>query len=134
MKIDEVPQDNNRTLGGHRKAMYARDASGRMVITPSNGWEVEEIVTTQAIDTLQAQAEAARQRILAGQSAPLEYWIYARRMDIEMLAQVTGLWRWRIRRHLRPAVFARLSPALLARYADALGLTPEQISRLPEQP
>lgn len=134
MKIDEVPQDNNRTLGGYRKAMYARDESGRMVITPSNGWEVEEIVTTQAIDTLQAQADAARQRILAGQSAPLEYWIYARRMDIEMLAQVTGLWRWRIRRHLRPAVFARLSPALLARYADALGLTPDQISRLPEQP
>jgi hypothetical protein len=132
MKIDEVPQDNNCTLGGYRKAMYARDASGRMVITPSTGWEVEEIVTTQAIDTLQAQADAARLRVEAGLSAPLEYWIYVRRMDLEMLAQVTGLWRWRIRRHLRPAIFARLAPALLARYADALGLSPDQISRLPQ--
>lgn len=133
MNTNEVPQDNNCTLGGYRKAMYARDESGRMVIIPSSGWEVEEIVTTQAIETVNAQAEAARQHVLAGQSSPLEYWMYAQRMDLEMLAQVTGLWRWRIRRHLRPAVFAKLSPALLARYAQALGLSPSQISHLPEQ-
>jgi hypothetical protein len=131
MDIDQVPQDDNSTLGGHRKAVYARDADGKLVLVASRGWEVEEIVTTQAIDVFQAQAEAARARVEAGQSAPLEYWMYARRMDVEMLAQVSGLWQWRIRRHLRPTVFARLSAKVLARYAEALGLSTEQIARLP---
>jgi hypothetical protein len=132
MDIDQVPQEENRTLGGHRKGVYARDASGKLVLVPSKGWEVEEIVTVQAVDVFHAQAEAARARAAAGQSAPLEYWMYARRMDVEMLAQVTGLWQWRIRRHLRPAVFARLSPKLLARYAEALGLPVETIATLPQ--
>jgi hypothetical protein len=133
MEIDQVPQDDNRTLGGHRKAVYARDANGKMVLVPCRGWEVEEIVTTQAVDVFHAQAEAARQRVEAGQSAPLEYWMYARRMDVEMLAQVCGLWQWRIRRHLRPEVFARLSAKVLGRYAEALGLEIEQIRSLPLQ-
>lgn len=133
MEVSAVPQDENRTLGGHRKAVYARDTAGKMVLVPCRGWEVEEIVTVQAVDSFHAQAEAARIRVAAGQSAALEYWMYARRMDVEMLAQISGLWQWRIRRHLRPAVFARLSMKVLARYAEALGLPAEQIRRLPEQ-
>ncbi|MBS1209269.1 MAG: hypothetical protein H6R19_1667 [Proteobacteria bacterium] len=133
MKVDQVPQEENRTLGGHRKGVYARDASGKLVLVPSKGWEVEEIVTVQAVDVFHAQAEAARTRAAAGQSSPLEYWMYSRRMDVEMLAQVSGLWQWRIRRHLRPAVFVRLSPKILARYAEALGLPTETIRHLPER-
>jgi hypothetical protein len=52
------------------------------------------------------------------------------RMDVPLLAQVTGLWQWRIRRHFRPALFARLSPSLLARYADAMGLTVAQLTKV----
>lgn len=131
MKVEQVPQDTNYTLGGHRKLVYARDADGRMVQVETTGWEVEEIVTDQAIHRLQALAEEARARVAAGHSAPLEYWMYARRMDIELLSQTTGLWQWRIRRHLRPAVFARLSPQILARYAEALGLTVETVCQPP---
>ncbi|GAB2885357.1 hypothetical protein GCM10027046_12230 [Uliginosibacterium flavum] len=132
MEIDQVPQDDNRTLGGHRKVVYARDANGKMVLVASKGWEVEEIVTTQAVDAFHAQAEAARTRVAAGQSSPLEYWMYARRMDVEMLAQVSGLWQWRIRRHLRPDVFAGLAPKILTRYAEALGLATDTICSLPD--
>jgi hypothetical protein len=131
MDINEVPQDNNRMLGGHRKAMYARDASGRMVLVPSTGWEVEEIVTSDAVEQLNEQAAAARARVEAGLTAPLEYWMYARRMDLTLLAQSTGLWRWRVRRHLEVKHFAKLSPTLLQRYADALGIRPQDLICLP---
>ncbi len=57
--------------------------------------------------------------------------MWTQRMDIPLLSQVTGLWQWRIRRHMRPAVYARLSNALLERYAQALGLTVDQLKRLP---
>ncbi len=131
MDVQDVPQDGNATLGGHRKAVYARGAGGTIVAVESVGWEAEEIVTLQAVDVFDAYAEAARARVVAGQSSPLEYWMYARRMDIATFAQSCGVWRWRIRRHFRPAVFARLSPALLNRYAAALGIAPETLRALP---
>jgi len=32
MLTNEVPQEGNATLGGHRKALYARGANGRLRI------------------------------------------------------------------------------------------------------
>ena len=129
MLDSEVPQEGNSTLGGHRKAMYARGADGKLHIVQSAGWEVEEIVTKQAVDDLLRLTEEARQRVLAGLTSPLEYHMYRVRMDVPLLAQASGIWQWRIRRHFRPAVFARLSPALLATYADAMGMTVEQLKK-----
>lgn len=131
MDIDAVPQEGNRTLGAHRKAVYARDADGRMVIVPSRGSEMDETVTVQAIERMNALAESAKARVLAGQTAPLEYWMYAKRMDMLLLSQVTGLWQWRIRRHLRPKIFAILPRKILQRYSDALGMSIEQLGQLP---
>jgi len=131
MDVNEVPQEGNRTLGIHRKALYAKDADGRMVIVPSRGSEVDETVTMQAVDRMNAQAEEAKARVLAGQTSPLEYWMYARRMDVPLLSQVSGIWQWRIRRHFHPQRFEQLSPRVLETYADALGLTAAQIQTLP---
>ena len=131
MDLDALPQEGNATLAGQRKAMYARAADGRIVLAPSRGWEVEEIVTTQAVDALVALAQAARQRVQQGTAAPLEYWMYACRMDVALLAQASGHWQWQVRRHLRPAIFARLSARQLQRYASALGMTAEALGRIP---
>jgi hypothetical protein len=131
MDVNEVPQEGNRTLGHHRKVMYARDTDGRVVIVPSRGSEVDEAVTLQAVDRMNTLAEEARARVAAGHSSALEYWMWARRMDVALLSQVSGIWQWRIRRHFRPAIFARLSPRLLQRYCDALGLTIDELRKLP---
>jgi hypothetical protein len=131
MDVNEVPQEGNRTLGIHRKALYAKDADGKMVIVPSRGSEVDETVTMQAVDRMNALAADAKARAQAGQTAPLEYWMYARRMDVALLSQVSGIWQWRIRRHLHPQRFKKLSPKVLANYAEALGLSIAQIQSLP---
>ena len=131
MNVDEVPQEGNCTLGQYRKALYARDAAGHMVIVPSRGSEVDETVTMQAVERMHAQAEDARQRAAAGRTSPLEYWMYARRMDVPLLSQVSGVWQWRIRRHFDPARFARLSKGQLSRYGVALGISVEQLGSLP---
>src|SRR5574343_1408171 len=129
MLDSEVPQEGNSTLGGHRKALYARGEDGKLHIVQSAGWEVEEIVTRQAIDDLLRLTEEARQRVLSGQTSPLEYHMYRVRMDVPLLAQASGIWQWRIRRHFRPAIFARLPLSLLATYANAMGLTVEQLKK-----
>jgi hypothetical protein len=129
MLASDVPQEGNATLGGHRKALYARGADGKLQIVQSAGWEVEEIVTRQAVDDLNRLAEEARLRVNAGLTSALEYHMHKARMDVPLLAQTTGLWQWRIRRHFRPAVFASLSTALRQRYADAMGLTVDQLNK-----
>ena len=129
MLDSEVPQEGNSTLGGHRKAMYARGADGKLHIVQSAGWEVEEIVTKQAVDDLLRLTEEARQRVLAGLTSPLEYHMYRVRMDVPLLSQASGIWQWRIRRHFRPAIFAGLSASLLATYADAMGMAVEQLKK-----
>ena len=131
MDVSQVPQEGNCTLGTQRKALYAKDAAGRMVLVASRGSEIDETVTLQAVQRLQAFADDARRRCLSGQTAPLEVWMWESRMDPPLLAQVTGLWQWRVRRHFCPANFARLKPALLQRYAQALGISVEQLQQLP---
>lgn len=130
MRDDEVPQEGNCTLGGHRKAVYARGDDGRIHLVASAGWEVEEIVTRQAVEDLDRLAEDARQRVLAGQTSALEYHMHRLRMDVPLLSQLTGLWQWRIRRHLRPEVFSGLKPALLARYAEVMGLDVDALKKV----
>jgi hypothetical protein len=130
MRERDVPQEGNTTLAGNRKAVYAVADDGKVRLVASRGWEVEEIVTRQAVQDLERLAQEARGRALAGLTSPLEVHMYRARMDLALLSQTTGLWRWRIRRHLRPQVFAGLSPALRQRYADALGMTPEALGRI----
>lgn len=129
MRDNEVPQEGNSTLGGHRKAVYARGNDGKLHIVQSAGWEVEEIVTRQAVEDLNRLAEDARQRVIAGRTSALEYHMHKARMDVPLLSQVTGLWQWRIRRHFRPDIFLGLSAGLLQRYGDAMGLTVEQLKK-----
>jgi hypothetical protein len=134
MKRDEVPQHNAKAFMGHSKLLYALDENGRYVRTPSSGWEAEEIVLDQAIAEYEKQAADAWARARLGQASALEYHMYRVRMDPVLLAQSTGYPKWRVRRHLRPGAFQKLSTSCRRRYAEALGTSPEQLDTLPEQP
>jgi hypothetical protein len=134
VKTDEVPQDAGSTYGGGRKLLYAVDERGAYVAVRSSGWDVETIATEAALEEIHALMRDAWSRARAGTTSPLEYHMRARRMDVALLSQTTGLARWRIRRHFRPDVHARLSDRLLARYSDALGLSPAELRTLPDRP
>ena len=128
----DVPQEGNATLDGQRKAVYAVGEDGRLRLVASRGWEAEEIVTRQAVEDLERRAAEARRRALAGEASPLEYHMYRARMDLALLSQTTGLWRWRIRRHFRPQVFSALPKTIKQRYSDALGIAVEGLEKIDE--
>jgi len=130
MKSTEVPQQESM-LEGHRRACYAQDERGRYVVVPSRGWEVEKIVNAQAVEQVRRTLELARERVQRGLASPLEYHMARCQMTVGLLAANTGLWRLRVRRHLRPRVFARLKIELLRRYADALGTSVEALCSVP---
>jgi hypothetical protein len=134
MLKDEVPQQDAKAFMGHSKALYALDKDGHYTIVPSSGWEAEEIVLDQAIHEYDQAAIKARARVLAGETSPMEYHMCKRRMDILLLAQSSGYFQWQVRRALRPEIFKSLSPSKLQRYAEALGLSIEQLQTLPATP
>jgi len=130
MRERDVPQEDSASLAGHRKAVYAVADDGRLRLTPSSGWAAEEVCNRLAVEDLQRRAQDARARALAGTASPLAYHMYRARMDLALLAQATGLWRWRVRRHFRAGVFARLPLRLRERYAEALGISVAALSRV----
>ncbi len=134
MKRDSVPQDQSPTYGGRRKLLYALDERGQYTGVQSSGWEAESQATLMAIDDLNAQRDHAWQRATRGETAPLEYHMFERRMDLLTLAQTTGMARWRVKRHLKPAVFVKLPERILSRYSEALGLPIATLRTLPDKP
>lgn len=133
MKKDEVPQDPSQIHAGIRKLLYAVDEKGEYGGVQSTGWEVENYVTLAAVDELKRQAEEALARAKAGKASTLEYHMYARRMDLATLSATTGIWKWRVERHLKPDVFPKLSADLHERYAFVMGITTEELLGLPDE-
>ena len=131
MESRTVPQDRVPTHKSTRKAIYATGPDGSYEIVASSGWEVEAEATLQAVDEMARQAAAAYDRVAAGKMAPLYYYMFAKRMDLDILSQSSGIARWRLRRHLKPGTFATLPLEIVARYAEALGLEVEELYRLP---
>ncbi|WP_439133130.1 hypothetical protein [Pseudomaricurvus sp.] len=131
MKKTEVPQDHSQSLAGQRKPLYVLDENGRYTTELSSGWDAEEVVLHQALEQFQQQAKDALRRGIAGETSPLEYHMYTKRMDVTVLAQSTGLFKWQVKRHFKPAVFHRLSTNKLSRYAYVLGLSVDELQQLP---
>lgn len=133
MKIDDVPQDHSSTYGGHSKLVYAVDENGHYLTAQSDGWDAEAFATQLAVAELEEQERTALAEWQAGRQSPLKCLMYRYRLDEPALAQVTGLWQWRVRRHFRPEVFRRLSARILSRYAEAFGLDTGELVRYQQE-
>lgn len=132
MDAKNVPQDHISTYANHSKAIYAKAESGEYKVVASTGWDVEEEVTKQALQEFQRQAAEAYHLVEKGEKSPLYYHMFAQRMDLMVLAQSMGWFQWRVKRHFSPRVFAKLSSAKLAQYSEALGISQQQLTSLPD--
>lgn len=122
MKLDDIPQQADEIYEGETKIVYATNSSGKLQPASTSGWSVEVDVLKDAIDEISAQANEAYARVIAGQSSPLEYFMYAKRMDLPMLAQAVKKFQWQVRRHFHPVRFAKLSSRVLETYASVLDI------------
>jgi len=62
----------------------------------------------------------------------LMYHMVRCRMDPGMLAKAIGICRFRVRRHLKPNPFKRLSAQMIDRYCHVLSVTPAELKTVPE--
>lgn len=131
MKQEEVPQEGNQTLAGVKKAVYATAEDGSYKTVASKGWEVEEIVTSQAVEEFERLAEEALEEVNNKTTSPLKYHMFKNRMDLALLSQTTGFFQWTIKRDFNVKKFATISEKRAFIYADVMGITVEQLKTVP---
>ena len=132
MKLDQVPQDEENFYAGHRRAVYATSEDGTYVQAPTKGWEVETYFTAQALEALSDEYRAVLQAAIEGKVSSLAVHMTEKMMTLKLLAEHVGFFTFRVKRHLRPEVFAKLSQKTLVRYAQCLNLSVAQLTQLPK--
>jgi len=131
MEKDKVPQDNVNIFGGKLRVLkYAVDKDGSYIKVPSVGWDTENIVLAQAWDAINENTEAVRKKVLAGELSPISYYMEKQMLTVKMLAQYVGYFPFRVRWHLKPKYFKRLSQEQLKKYARAFQITVEQLTTI----
>lgn len=134
MKINEVPQDETSFYEGNKRACYALNDEGKYVIVPSSGWNAEDVVNGLAVDELRNRLEETRQKVIKGLISPLAYYMELRQMTPEILAKTAGIFSFRVKRHFRPKIFAKLKSSVIKRYVLALAITEQELKNVPGKP
>jgi hypothetical protein len=130
MKKKDIPQDDGALNKITREICYAVDESGNYTTALSTGWEVKARALDIAWEDIKERIEQARLKVLNKEASPLLFFLEWRLMDIGILSQYTGLWKWQIKRHLRPSVFDKLPEKILKRYAEAFNITLEELKTM----
>ncbi|MDT8317028.1 MAG: hypothetical protein RQ824_03420 [bacterium] len=130
MKAKDVPQEE-WIKGFGTRACYAENEEGKYEVVASKGWEVEKIVNSQAQAVIQKKIEAARKEALEGTASPIKYYMEINQMDVALLASNVGIWKWRVKRHLKPKHFNKLNSSILLKYAEALRISLDDLKNLP---
>ena len=133
MEINGVPQDDSSTYANNKKAIYAKAEDGSVKIVGSSGWSAEEIVTKQALEDLLEHELEAYCEVKRGLKSPLYYHMYSIRMDLQLLADSTGFFKWSVKRDFKPEVFAKISEKRLSIYAEVMGIDIKQLKVVQEK-
>lgn len=128
MEKDNVPQDkSNLTKNNVKELLYATDENGNYTTTLSTGWEPKTIALSNSIDEINERIADAKQQVLNGDASPIVYFMEVNKMDLPILASYVGMWKWRVKRHFKPDVFATLNDKILQKYADTFEVSIEEL-------
>lgn len=127
MKKEDIPQDKG-ALGG--EISYVVDKDGRYTTGISQGWDVKIGALDVAWSDIEKKVNDARNKIIQEQASPILYFMELKIMDVPLVASYTGFWQWQVKRHLKPAVFKKLSEKKLNTYAAIFEITADQLKNL----
>ena len=116
MKKENVPQDRSALAKLTKELSYAVDENGNYITTLSNGWEVKAEALDIAWDDIKQRISDARAKVEKGEASPILFFMELRLMDVGIIAGYTGFWQWQIKRHMKPAIFAKLSEKKLQKF------------------
>lgn len=131
MEKENVPQDKgNLTKNNLKELLYATDENGDYTTTLSTGWEPKTIALSNSIDDINERIAEAKQQVEMGKVSPICYYMELNKMDLTILSSYVGMWKWRVKRHFKPSVFAKLGDSTLQKYADAFEISIAELKNI----
>ncbi len=127
MKKDEIPQDPSPLDKFTKEVCYAVDEKGEYTTGLSRGWQVKADALGITWKEAEARTGNAREKVKNGEASPILFFMELNMMDLSIVAAYTGFWQWTIKRHLKPAVFKKLSEKKLKKYAELFDVTVEEL-------
>lgn len=129
MKSKDVPQDDaNMLQGKFREPVYSLDKDGNYTTVKSVGWDPKNEVMQEAWDLVNEKIEIVKQKVIQGELSPIAYFIEKNLMDVSLLAKYMGLWKWTVKKHLKPKNFNKLSDEILEKYAKVFDITKDTLT------
>jgi hypothetical protein len=130
MKKEDIPQDPGALGRITKEVCYVTDGEGNYTTELSQGWDVKIGALDVAWQDIAERVAAAREKVLKKEASPVLYYMELRLMDLKVLSSYTGFRKWQVRRHLRPAVFRRLSDRRLQRYAEVFEVSVDDLKSM----
>jgi len=131
MKKSEVPQDkSNLESVNLRELCYVVDENGEYITEHTTGWDPKTIALNNALDEIKERVSNAKQKVLANETSPIEYYMELHKMDLSVLSSYVGIWKWRVKKHFKPSVFKKLRSKTLQKYADVFDITIEKLQHI----
>lgn len=128
MKKQDLPQDeSNLKSANMTEVLYVTDENDLYTTANSIGWEAKKMALDESLSLINERIEEAKQNVVNGICSPILYFMELNKMDLAVLAAYSGFWQWTIKRHSKPKVFKKLSDSTLKKYADAFGITVEEL-------
>ena len=127
MKKEDLPQDPSVLDKFTRDLVYVTDEKGKYTTGKSRGWEVKATALDVAWKDIDHRVAHALQQVKDGAASPVVYFMELRLMEPAIVAAYTGFWAWTVKRHMKPAVFRKLSEKKLQRYASVFEVTVGQL-------
>ncbi len=127
MKKSEVPQDKSALEHFTREVCYVKNEEGHYDTELSTGWETKKVALDEAWKEIERRTSDAKEKIKNGEASPILFFMEEKLMDLTVLSGYTGIWKFRIKRHLKPGPFKKLNDAVLKRYADAFEISVNEL-------
>jgi hypothetical protein len=130
MEEESNPVFKNQAYGQHRELLYSYGAEGKFEKSIGYHGEADRIPLQQGWDMVNERIEEARQKVKAGKASPILYYLEKLMVTPLDFSMHSGIMVWRVKRHLKPRVFKRLSKKTLKKYADVFNITIDQLKNV----
>lgn len=130
MKIKEIPQDDSDLRDFTNEVCYAKNEEGKYETSLSKGWDIKKTALDAAWSDIDQQQADALAKVKNKEYSPIYYFMIKNLMDISILSQYTGFWKFTIKKHFKPNNFNKLSDLKLNKYAKAFNVTLQELKNI----
>ena len=128
MKKQNLPQDESSLQAANMtELLYVTDENDNYTTANSIGWDAKKAALDESMELINERIEEAKQNVANNIVSPIIYFMELNKMDFQVLAAYVDKWQWTVKRQAKPHVFKKLSDSTLKKYADAFGISVDEL-------